>query len=95
MGVSGIATNLVREFTEGKTARAVAAFGPVGTVRLIAVDPMLDVEFSKKAIQFAIDNSTGIEKAGLGGPIDVAILRKGQGIEWVGRKNLCYQMDAH
>jgi len=91
--ISGVALGLVQEFFDGKTERAVEAFGPIGMVRLIAVDPTTDSTLAKKAIQFAIDNSTGKEKEALGGPIDVAIIHKNRMIEWVSRKKECYEQD--
>jgi hypothetical protein len=91
--ISGVALNLVQEFFDGKTRRAVDAFGPIGVVRLICVDPMIDSSLARKAIQFSMDNSTSKEKGWLGGPIDIAVVRKGQRIEWVSRKKQCYGQD--
>jgi hypothetical protein len=88
-----VAVDLVQEFFDGKTPQAIAAFGPIGMIRLIAVDPTTDSGLARKAIQFAIDNSSGKEKAALGGPIDVAIVRKNRTIEWVSRKKECYEQD--
>jgi hypothetical protein len=88
----GMATDVVQEFFDGKTERAVRAFGPVGAVRRFGADPMVDAGVVKKAIQFAIDHNDQ-DKTELGGPIDVAILRKNQTIEWVSRKKECYEQD--
>jgi hypothetical protein len=91
--IYGVARDLVIEYFNGKTLRAVNAFGPIGSTRLFAVDPMLDTEEVRKAIQFAIDNATGRDKAEIGGPIDTVILRNNQTIQWVRRKPECYKLD--
>jgi len=91
--VSGAARELVGEFFAGNTQRAVRAFGPIGSLRIIAVDPYTDADLTRKAIRFAEDNSTGIDHASLGGPIDIAILRRDRTIEWVSRKANCYDED--
>jgi hypothetical protein len=67
VGFTGVAQELVSEFFAGKTLRAVNAFGPIGSMRLIAVDPEHDVRIIQKAIKFAMDNAVGKEKALLGG----------------------------
>jgi hypothetical protein len=56
--------------------------------------PMSDVETVKKGIQFAIDYSTGEDKAQLGDPIDVALLQRGHKVQWRYRKSSCYALDA-
>jgi hypothetical protein len=89
----GLDQELVQEFFDGRTLRGVQAFGPIGAPRLIAMDPGLDAEVAGKAIQFAIDNATGKDKKLLGGPIDVAILRKDAQVEWRQRKSECFQKD--
>jgi hypothetical protein len=89
----GVARHLIIEYFDGKTPRAVAAFGPIGSLRRFAVDPMEDSESVRKAIQFAIDYATPSDKAEIGGPIDVAILRKDRTIQWVNRKSECYNQD--
>lgn len=92
IGISGVALDLVKEFFDRKSERAVEAFGSVWRVT-IAVDPHIDADLARNAIHFAMDNSTGKDKAALGGPIDVAIVRRGRMIEWISRKASCYEMD--
>ena len=93
-GISGVALNLVTEFLQGKTDRAIRAFGPVGTLRFgRGVDQKADVDLIQKAIKFAMDNATGDDKSSLGGDIDVAIVHKDRTIEWVVRKPLCSHQD--
>jgi len=84
----GAAKELVREFFDRKTARAVQAFGPMG-----APEPQYAADLGKKAILFAEKYATGTDKDALGGPIDVVILRKTGPIEWVSRKSECYRQD--
>jgi hypothetical protein len=93
-GISGVAMDLVTEFLQGKTDRAIRAFGPVGTLRFgRGVDQKADVGLVQKAIKFAMDNATGEDKLSLGGDIDVAIIHRRRTIEWVARKPLCSQQD--
>jgi hypothetical protein len=93
-GISGVALNLVAEFLQEKTDRAVKAFGPVGTLRFArGVNQSADVDLIQKAIKFAMDNSVGEDKLALGGDIDVAIIRKDHTIQWVARKPVCNQQD--
>jgi hypothetical protein len=91
--VAGTAKELVAEFFEGKTIRAQTAFGPLGKMRRIGEDPNVDSELVRKAIQFAMDNSTGQDHTALGGPIDIAIVRSNKTVEWVSRKQECYKQD--
>jgi hypothetical protein len=91
--MSGVAKDLIREFFKGNTIRAAIAFGPIGTIRRIGEDPTIDSSTAKKAIQFAIDNSTGPDHDAIGGPIDVAIVRNNKLVEWVTRKQECYEQD--
>jgi hypothetical protein len=89
VGISGVGNDLVREFFDGRTQRAVRAFGPVGVVRLIAVDPVEDASNVRKAIWFAMNNAVGEDKLALGGDIDIAVIRNDRTIEWVARKPWC------
>ena len=93
IGAAGIATDLVKEFFDGRTERAVRAFGPIAIPRLIAVDSRKDVDLVRKAIQFAMDNSVGDDKRALGGDIDIAIIRSDRTVEWVTRKSWCSEQD--
>jgi hypothetical protein len=93
IGAAGVALDLVKEFIHGKTDRAIRAFGPIGAVRWIAVDPLQDVSFVQKTIKFAMDNAVGDDKSALGGDIDIAIIRKDRTIEWVARKSWCSEED--
>jgi hypothetical protein len=88
----GVGTDLVQEYAHRKTQRAIDAFGSLDATRL-GVDPTVDVENVRKAIQFAIDYSTGETKTELAGPVDIAILRTNRTIEWVRRKKSCYSED--
>ena len=91
MGVTGVATDLVQEFIDGKTDRAISARKSVDIVRPTGTDPSEDVRFIRAAIKFAIDNATGKDKSALGGEIDIAIIRNNRTIEWVARKPWCSQ----
>jgi hypothetical protein len=93
IGIAGVARDLVIEFFDGETDRAIKAFGPVGMVRLIAVDAMDDVSLVRKAIRFAMDNGSAQERLALGGDIDIAIIRRDQTIQWITRKSWCSQQD--
>jgi|SRR5580700_7698105 hypothetical protein len=93
IAVSGVATELVDEFFKGNTTRAQLAFGPIGTIRRIGEDPTIDASLTRKAIQFAIDYSIGADHDAIGGPIDIAIIRKNLPIEWIARKKECYEQD--
>jgi len=90
---SGVARALVKEFFKGNTMRAAIAFGPIGTIRRIGEDPEIDASLARKAIQFAIDYSTGTDHDEIGDDIDIAIIRKNLPIKWVSRKKECYEQD--
>jgi hypothetical protein len=90
---SGVGKKLIEEFFAEKTGRAVRAFSSVETEHLVGVKSWVDARLARKAIQFAIANETGADKNTIGGPIDVAILRKNGAIEWVSRKRACYALD--
>jgi hypothetical protein len=91
----GMVPQLVREFFDQKTKRAVDAVDPILKTRRLLVDPSTDADAARNAIQFAIDNLSGEDRGKLGGPIDVAIIRKDRTIEWVSRKAECYKMDQN
>jgi hypothetical protein len=86
---SGLGLDLVTEFLMMKSQRAISARG----LDAIGRDPMIDSRIAAGAIRFAEDHFDGPEKSQLGGPIDVALLRKNQAVEWVSRKDECYQYD--
>lgn len=90
---SGVGKNLIEEFFAEKTRRAMRAFSSVETLHRVGVNSRVDAKLARKAIQFAIANATGKDKNTIGGPIDVAILRKNGTIEWVSRKRACYTLD--
>jgi hypothetical protein len=90
---SGVGKHLIEEFFAGKTGRATRAFSSVETEHLVGVKSWVDARLARRAIQFAIANETGEDKNTIGGPIDVAILRKNGAIEWVSRKKACYALD--
>ncbi len=93
LGMAGLARPLVQEFLDGKTLRAIHAFGPVRPWTLMGMDVAEDETIARKSIQFAIDYSTGEEHDSLGGPIDIAVLKKDQSIEWPNRQPGCYDQD--
>jgi hypothetical protein len=88
-GGSGVALGLVDEFFKMQTPRAMLARGsdPVG------IDSARDSRIAANAIHFAETYGTEQEKSQLGGPIDVAVLRKNETVEWVSRKDECYRYD--
>jgi len=86
---SGLGLDLVTEYLMMQSPRAMFARGSDSIGR----DPAVDSRVAAGAIRFAEDHFEGPEKSQLGGPIDVALLRKNQTIEWVSRKNGCYQYD--
>jgi hypothetical protein len=90
---SGVGKNLIEEFFAAKTGRAFRAFSSVETEHLVGVKSWVDARLARRAIQFAIANETGEDKNTIGGPVDVAILRKNGSIEWVSRKKDCYALD--
>lgn len=90
--VYGVATRVVRDFFEGKAGRAARASGHARPLGILGVNAEIDAVAVSMAIQFAIDHA-GPDKGELGGPIDVAILRKDRTIEWVSRKKECYDLD--
>lgn len=90
----GAATGLVKEFMDAETDRAIKAFQPEHAPgRLIGFDSGKDAEIIGKAVKFAIDYATGSDRSDIGGPIDIAILRRNEAVEWVRRKTNCYEMD--
>jgi len=91
IGGAGIHGELVQEFTDAKTPRAIKAYGKLKPHN--AMDNLAyDKEFVAKAVQFVIDNVTGDDKTLVHGPIDVVAVRRG-GIEWGPRKPNCYSQD--
>jgi hypothetical protein len=92
MGIAGIHPELVIEFEKAETPRALKAYGTLKTHN-VAKEVSYDIEFLKKAVQFVIDNVSEKEKIGVHGPIDVVVVRRMGGIEWVSRKPNCYSQD--
>ena len=86
-GGSGLGLGLLDEFFKMQSARAMLARGWDS----VSLDPTVDSRVAANAIRFVEDYLEGPEKSQLGGPIDVALLRKNQTIEWVSRKDECYQ----
>ncbi len=89
----GVAQDLISEFFEGKTNRAIDAFGPRGAPRLIGVDAVTDSQTVRNAIEFVMRYAADKDKASLGEPIDIAILRAGSPIQWIDRKPECTALD--
>jgi len=94
IGVSGIHPELVVEFIKAESPRAVKAYGTL-MIHKAAPDLSYDIEFVKKAVQFVVDNVSGEDKERVHGPIDVVVLRRFGGIDWVTRKPSCYTQDFH
>jgi hypothetical protein len=92
IGVAGMATELVREFFEGKTERATRATPVVGLGQ-IGLNSVEDAGLVRAAIRFAIDHASGAERSALGGDIDLAILTKDGKIRWLARKSWCSRED--
>lgn len=92
VGIAGVGREQVSEFLANKTPRALKAHAVV-EASITGVDPKRDSVLVRTAVQFVIDNVTGVDKTRVGGPIDVAIIRQSGGIEWVSRKKECYKMD--
>jgi hypothetical protein len=84
---------LTDEFFRSSTNRVRQALVVLGQDRNIGVDAAVDAILARGAIQFVMDNATAEDKAKIGGPIDVAVLRRGGAVVWVSRKKSCYQQD--
>lgn len=85
---------LLKEFADAKTPRALKAYGrlkPLG----FGNDLFYDIEFVGKADQFVVDYATGHDKVLVHGPINVVVLRRLGGIDWVARKHNCHAQDFH
>jgi hypothetical protein len=94
IGISGIHPELVVEFIKAETPRAVKGYGTL-TIHKAAPDLSYDIEFVKKAVQFVIDNVSGEDKQHVHGPIDVVVVRRLGGVDWITRKQSCYAEDFH
>jgi len=94
VGISSIHPELVVEFIKAETPRAVKAHGTL-KLHTTAPDLSYDIEFVKKAVQFVIDNVSGEDKERVHAPIDVVVLRRFGGIDWIARKQSCYAQDFH
>jgi len=92
IGAAGVGRGLVSELVSGKTTRARAALGAIPVDKL-TTSLVIDTQFVTKAVQFVIDNATGREKESVRGPIDVAVIRRFGGVDWVRRKNECRAAD--
>jgi hypothetical protein len=94
IGVAGIHHELVDEFKNAQTPRALKAHGSL-KIHDVGEDLSYDIEFARRAVQFVIDNVPDKEKNRVHGPIDVVIFRRMGGIEWFSRKPNCYSRDLH
>lgn len=94
IGKTGIGRELSREFEEGRTPRALKAYGTL-KVQDVGKNLSYDIEFVKRAVQFVIDNVDEKDRDKVHGPIDVAVIRRFGGIDWVQRKKSCYSQDLH
>ena len=89
MRASGLALGLIDEFFRIGSPRAALARGSDS----VGITPAVDSRVVVNGIQFAEEYSTELERSQLGGPIDVAVLRTDRTVEWVSRKDECYQDD--
>jgi hypothetical protein len=89
-GFAGVGVGLMQEFAHPWSSQRAfdAQVSPS-----VGLDPYDDAKTIRAGIQFAIDNSTGPDHDKIHGPIDIAILRQGQKVEWVSRKDECYASD--
>ena len=94
IGVSGVGTDLVKEFEKAETVRARNAYGTLG-LHKVTTDLAYDIQFAPKAVQFVIDNVEGKDKEFVHGPIDVVVLQRFVGVGWIRRKQNCYAMDVN
>jgi hypothetical protein len=67
---------------KAETPRALKAYGKL-TPHNAGNNLAYDKEFVRKAVQFVIDNLTGNDKQLVHGSIDVAVIRRLGGIDWV------------
>jgi hypothetical protein len=88
----GVGLELVDEFTKDETERARRANGPLQREKL-GSDIATEIQFVNKAIRFVIDNGSTEEKRGVGGAIDVAVVREHAGVDWSARKPECASKD--
>lgn len=94
IGATGIDNReLVGEFIEAKTPRALKAYGKLKPHN-IGKELSQDKEFVIKAVQFVIDNVPDSEKPFVHGPIDVVVVRR-DGVHWGPRKDNCFSEDYH
>jgi hypothetical protein len=89
-GFAGVGVELLQEFAHPFSSQRAfdAQVSPS-----FGLDPYDDAKTVRAGIQFAIDNSTGPDHDRIHGPIDIAILRQGQKVEWFSRKDECYASD--
>jgi hypothetical protein len=92
IGIAGIQRELVQEFIKAETPRALKAYETLKSHNVGKGLPY-DREFVRQAVQFVIDNVTGKEKFLVHGPIDVVVIRRFGGIDWIHRKDECYKED--
>jgi len=91
VGRGGDYQELVAEFMNAETPRAQRAYGTL-KVRYAGNELGYDIQFVQKAIQFVIDNAP--DKRFVHSPIDVVVLRRFGGADWVVRKHNCYIEDT-
>lgn len=92
IGVAGVEPELIREFEKAETPRALKAYGTL-KIHDVTKDLSYDIQFVQKAIQFVIDNVNAKDRQSVHGPIEVVVVRRLGGIDWVTRKHSCYAMD--
>jgi hypothetical protein len=92
IGLAGVEPELIREFEKAETPRALKAYGTL-KIHNVTKDLSYDIQFVQKAIQFVIDNVNAKDRQSVHGPIEVVVIRRLGGIDWVTRKHSCYAMD--
>lgn len=89
VAASGLGLDLVREFTDILSTRASMA----RRLDFFGVNAKEDSRVAADAIRFVEEYAAPATRNQIGGPIDIAILRKGGTTEWVARKSECYRDD--
>lgn len=92
VGVTGVEPELVKEFEKAESPRALKAYGTL-KIHNVTKDLSYDIQFVQKAVQFVIDNANAKDQQSVHGPIDVVVIRRLGGIDWVTRKPSCYALD--
>lgn len=92
IGKAGDHQELVAEFVDAQTPRALKAYGTLG-IHQAGTSLAYDTQFVRMAVQFVIDNVSGSGRQMVHGPIDVVVLRPVGGVDWEMRKRSCFGSD--